>query len=363
MNIAGGSLSPIQQKQKTFMKTFSRVLGDSEENRLYEQAFDTYAEQSLPGGGSFKKEVPKLLAAHTFNEAKSSLSEAMPDADIGEIRQAAEQRPEIAKWVSLLDTSSQFLADAVAEARPAQVSVTRVPATQDPVWSMNVPRSVPSAQSAPTTLFMEAPAEVADAPVDTSEARSLVQEAASYSQRAGSEYESAASHAESSSDDMHYGASGGGFLGDSRDGMKDLLSSAQSAKGTSQAAGSAGEAGVDRSAETERLLSEAQSVLSDHPAADKIARLMALCDKARHKGAEGLSELTDAETELGRAVDEAQNIVESPEEAQMGMNAIDARHDAGESGSAFRGTAYDFQDAASTQEQVTAGLREILSTL
>ena len=90
------------------METFSNALNDDEESRIYDQAFDTFSRQAESGGASFDK-VPTFLAAHTFNTAKSSLSALMPSAELPEIRAAAEEHPEVAKWVSLLDTSSEFL--------------------------------------------------------------------------------------------------------------------------------------------------------------------------------------------------------------------------------------------------------------
>ena len=98
----------LQQSRQVFMETFSNALNDDEESRIYDQAFDTFSRQAESGGASFDK-VPTFLAAHTFNTAKSSLSALMPSAELPEIRAAAEEHPEVAKWVSLLDTSSEFL--------------------------------------------------------------------------------------------------------------------------------------------------------------------------------------------------------------------------------------------------------------
>ncbi|MCA9778904.1 MAG: hypothetical protein KC800_19385 [Candidatus Eremiobacteraeota bacterium] len=336
----------LQQRQQVFMNTFSSTLNEDEENRIYEQAFDTFSQQSESGGASFEK-MPSLLAAHTFVTAKTSLSALMPTADLTEIRAAAGERPEVAKWVNLLDTSSEFL-----EA-----------ATEQPISSPPSPPANPQSVSpAPTVIYSEPP-QVSTDDGKLAEAVSKVERALSLSQEASSNYSSAAQNSNDAGRNMR---EAGGALSDrsSRSSSAGAaLGLGRSAEASGQSAKSASDSANDKSAETERLIESARYLIADDRVADRLDDLVNLCNRAQAKGQEGESEIWDAASSLRAAMSGAQHIADSPKDAQLALDAIDASSEAYDSESAYSHSAYDFEDAGREQNLVTSGLQEVLAGL
>ena len=342
---------PAQAQEKAFMQTFFRVLDDEEENELQDRAFDTYFEQSLEQDSVLDK-VPPILAALTFNEAKSSLSGLMPKADLAEIREASLERPEVAKWVSLLDSSSKFL-KAVAERAPTTITPEPGPWHRPPVVGY---RPAPVRSTLPPVLQETENAQ------EYGEAKKLLSEAASLSERAWSEYSDAgegAKHAESSMDSSTSGLSST----EERDLGSAIANGGQSAESSGSAALSSAELALDFSSDTENALSSAMNLLSEHDAAYDLRRLLDSCREARKHGQEGIKELQEASDHLRNALSNASYLTKASEEADLFYEAWDARRDASNSHFAYSDGANDFQDAAGDQLRVSEGLQRILSSL
>ena len=331
------------------MNTFSSTLNEDEENRIYEQAFDTFSQQSESGGASFEK-MPSLLAAHTFVTAKTSLSALMPTADLTEIRAAAGERPEVAKWVNLLDTSSEFL----------EAATEQPPSASPSVPSPQAPRQRVS--PAPTVIYSEPP----EASTDNgklAEAVSSVERALSLSQEASSNYSSAAQSSNEAGRNMGQAGSALSDRSSRSSSAGAALGLGQSAEASGQSAKSASGSANDKSGETERLIESARYLIADDRVTDRLDDLVHLCNRAQAKGKEGESEIWDAASSLRAAMSGAQHIADSPKDAQLALDAIDASSEAYDSESAYSHGAYDFEDAGREQNLVTSGLQEVLTSL
>jgi hypothetical protein len=352
----------FQANKNAFMETFSRVLNDEEESRLYDKALDTFYEKGLEADGSLGDGVPPILAAHTFKEAKSSLSELMPKADLAEIREATSDSPEVAKWVSLLDTSSEFL-KGVAERAPTTLTPNPQP------WQ---PAPQPW-QPTPQPLWVARPAETREAidsqtvkesqePQDYSQAKKLISQAASLSQQASSGYTEAETGAAGAASSIGNSTQGMSYSEEREVGLA-ILGSGPSAESSGDGALQSAKRAVELSWDSENAMSSALRFLSDHQSADRLRHLFDSSREAREHAKDGISDLYEADSHLRSAMSTADYLANAAEEEQLALDSIEAASDAGESGSAFDDGAYDFQDAAREQQRVSEGLREILSSL
>ena len=339
------------------METFSNVLNDAEESQIYDQAFDTFSQQSESSGASFDS-MPTYLAAHTFNTAKSSLSALLPSAELSEIRAAAEARPEVAKWVSLLDSSSEFL-EAATEQPPATPSPA-APSPQKTPSQVYSPR--PPVSNAPSIIYSEPPEASSDAG-DLAEARSKLERALSVSNEASSGYSSAARSSDEAGRNM--GQASGALSEDSsrHSSAGAALGLGQSAEASDRNARDAGESARTRSSETEQLIESARYLIADDQVARRLDDLVDRCQKAQAKGKEGQDELYEAHSSLRSAMSDAQYMADSPKDAQLALTAIEASGEANDSRMDYSDAANDFEDAGGEQNLVTSGLREVLASL
>jgi hypothetical protein len=341
----------LQQRKQVFMETFSNALNDEEESRIYDQAFDTFSLQSESRGASFD-EMPTYLAAHTFNTAKSSLSALMPSAELPEIRAAAEELSEVAKWVNLLDTSSEFLEAATEQ--------TAAPLSQKSASPVSSPP--PKVSTAPSVIYSEPPKVLSDKQ-QLADARSKLEQALSLSNEASSGYSSAAQSADGAGQNMGQ-ASDALSDGSSRQSSAGAaVGLGQSAEASDQHARESGESARTRSAETEQLIESARYLIADDRVAHRLDELVDLCQKAQSKGKEGKDELDDAHSSLRSALSDAQYIADSPKDAQLALAAIEAAGQANDSRMEYFDAANDFEDAGREQNQVTSGLQEVLGDL
>ena len=77
--------------------------------------------------GSAPEELP-ILAAHSYNHAKTVLSRKMPGASLAQLKAASEYDPEISQALSLMDTSSSYLRAAKSQAGQVSDNIQKLEA-------------------------------------------------------------------------------------------------------------------------------------------------------------------------------------------------------------------------------------------
>ncbi len=94
------------QLEMTFLNTLSQELPDADVRSLSRQTQQSLLAISKNGG---QAEPSPVLAAHTYNHAKRTLSDLMPGAGLNEIRKAARGDAEVGAMVRLMDSSAALL--------------------------------------------------------------------------------------------------------------------------------------------------------------------------------------------------------------------------------------------------------------
>lgn len=89
-----------------FLSTFASVADKDDMKAISQKTQESMGRLAQMGA---EVNEPAVLAAETYNYAKSAISAKMPNATQAEIREAAKSDPEIAKNVQLLDATSNYL--------------------------------------------------------------------------------------------------------------------------------------------------------------------------------------------------------------------------------------------------------------
>ncbi|MCA9778717.1 MAG: hypothetical protein KC800_18440 [Candidatus Eremiobacteraeota bacterium] len=95
-----------EQLETRFLNSLSEELPEADVRSLSKQTQQSLLALSRNGG---EADPTPVLAAHTYNHAKRTLSELMPGAGLAEIRQAARENQEVGSMVKLLDNSTALL--------------------------------------------------------------------------------------------------------------------------------------------------------------------------------------------------------------------------------------------------------------
>lgn len=106
----------LLNKELQFLKAFKAL--DPESANQVARRWGASSRQLLRHG-SAPEELP-ILAAHSYNHAKTVLSRKMPGASLAQLKAASEHDPQINRALSLMDTSSSYLR--AAKSHAGQVS-------------------------------------------------------------------------------------------------------------------------------------------------------------------------------------------------------------------------------------------------
>ena len=106
---ADSSSKELEKQEAKFLKSFAQAVSPEDAISLVKDSSESLRQMAQKGGDF---EAGTTLAAHGYNHAKKSLSQMMPGAGPAELRQAAKEKPEVARKLALMDSSAKYLRSA-----------------------------------------------------------------------------------------------------------------------------------------------------------------------------------------------------------------------------------------------------------